>query len=335
MSDDKRFDATPSRRDKAKREGNVARSHEIAGIASFAGGLIACIAALPLLVAAAAQLVRLAAAHAPSAGAMLPLIAFAFAPAVGAAAFAVGVSTAQAGGLRLAPVTFAPQKLAPWPGLKRMFGADAAVGAARAALAFTVVTAVVAPAGMRVAATASVAGSPFTVAAAAWDGMLHAMLAAAGTGALFAFADYALVRRRWLRGLKMTFDEFKRDAKEQDGDPHTKSRRRQFHRTLSRSAVTRTREASFVVVNPTHIAIALRYAPPAVAVPDILVRAADAQAAEVRSIATGARIPIVENVALARLLWTIGEPGRPIPPEAFVAVAEVIAALARAGLATL
>jgi flagellar biosynthesis protein FlhB len=162
--------------------------------------------------------------------------------------------------------------------------------------------------------------------------MLHACFAAAGIGAVFAIADFAVVRRRWLHSLKMTFDELKRDAKEQDGDPQARSRRKQLHRTLVRGGIARTREAAFVVVNPTHIAIAIRYAPPAVPVPEILVRAADAVALDVRAIAERARIPVVEDVPLARLLWRTGEAGRPIPPESFVAVAYAIAALVRAGV---
>ena len=99
-----------------------------------------------------------------------------------------------------------------------------------------------------------------------------------------------------------------------------------------RGGIGRTREASFLAVNPTHIAIALRYAPPAVPVPEILVRASDAVALEVRTIADRARIPVVEDVALARLLWRTGEAGWPIPADSFVAVATAIAALIRAGV---
>ncbi len=85
-------------------------------------------------------------------------------------------------------------------------------------------------------------------------------------------------------------------------------------------------------MNPTHLAIAVRYAPPRTPVPEILVRAADGAAREVRALAERARIPIVEDVPLARLLWRCGEAGRPIPPETFVPVAYAIAALVRAGL---
>lgn len=331
-SADKRFDATPARRERAKREGNVARSHEIAGVASFAGGLLALTAALPLLTAQAASAIRASTTAAPTGMSAALLAALAFVPAAGAAAGAVAAGLLQAGGLRAAPLKIAFEKLAPLPGLRRMFGAEAAIGAARALLAFVAVIAVVAPAGMRVLSVARGATSPATVAGLARDAMLQAAWTAAGAGALFALADYAIVRRRWLHGLKMTLEEFRRDAKEQDGDPQAKSRRKQLHRSFARGGVARTREASFVVVNPTHIAIAVRYAPPRTPVPEILVRAADDAAREVRAIAARANVPLVEDVPLARLLWRCGEAGRPIPAESFVPVAYTIAALARAGL---
>jgi flagellar biosynthesis protein FlhB len=189
----------------------------------------------------------------------------------------------------------------------------------------------VVPVAMRSVVAATSAATPAGAASVALGGMLQACFAAAAIGALFAFADFIVVRGRWLRSLKMTFDEFRRDAREQDGDPQAKSRRKQLHRTFVRGGIARTREASFVVVNPTHVAVAIRYAPPVVPVPEIIVRAADAVALEVRAIAESKRIPIVEDIALARLLWRSGEAGRPIPAESFVAVAYAIAALVRAG----
>ena len=333
-SGEKRFDATPSRRERAKREGNSARSSELSGIAAFAAGVVALAAVLPTLSALAAQLVRTNAAAPlqidPFGG--VAVIAAGCVPAVAAAGAGVGVSLAQTGGLRPAPIRFAFAKLAPHTGLGRMFGGEGMVGAARAVAALAVALAATVPIVAHVVAGATRAGSPLDAARATRDGGFAACLAAAGVGGLFALADYALVRRRWLRSLKMTFDEFKRDLKEQDGDPQARSRRRHMHRSLARGTVARTREASFVVVNPTHVAVALRYAPPAVPVPEILVRAVDDAALAVRAIAQSQAIPIVENVALARWLFRVGEPGHAIPTETFVAVAEVIAALARVGL---
>jgi flagellar biosynthesis protein FlhB len=328
---DKRFDATPSRRDRAKREGNAARSHEVAGIASFAGALAGLALALPLLTWLAFGAVRAAGDAAAAGLRALLLVAAAFVPAVCATAAATCAALAQGGGLRVAPLKFGLEKLAPAAGLKRMFGPEAAVGAARALLGFAAAGAVLVPAGVRTVVAAAASASPQAAAGLVRDGMLQACCAAAAVGALFALADYAVVRSRWLRSLKMTFDEFKRDAKEQEGDPQAKSRRKQLHRTFVRGGVARTRDASFVVVNPTHIAIAIRYAPPAIAVPEILVRSAGAAAHEVRRLAERAGVPVIEDVPLARLLWRCGEAGRPIPPESFVAVAYAIAALVRSG----
>jgi flagellar biosynthesis protein FlhB len=151
---------------------------------------------------------------------------------------------------------------------------------------------------------------------------------------VFALADFALARRRWLRGLKMSFDELKRDAKENDGDPQTRARRKSAYRAVVRGALGRTREASFVVVNPAHVAVAIRYAPPAIAVPEILVRALDDAALRVKALAREHGVPVVEDVALARLLFAHGESGRAIPPDAYVAVAQIIASLAREGVLT-
>lgn len=331
---EKRFDATPARRDRAQREGNAARSHEVASIAAFAGALPALMFGLPLLTAAAANAIVAAARH-PLMFDPLPvlaLVALAFVPATGAAIAGGTVSLAQTGGLRLSAVKFAFGKLAPLPGLKRMFGMEAVVAAARAGVAFVAVVAVVAPIGIRTVSAATASATASGAASVAFAGMLQSCFAAAAVGGVFALADFSLVRRRWLHSLRMSFDEFKRDAREQDGDPQAKSRRKQLHRTLVRGGIARTREASFVVVNPTHIAIAIRYAPPAVPVPEIVVRAADAVALDVRAIAERERIPVVEDIALARLLWSSGEAGRPIPGESFVAVAYTIAALVRAGV---
>ncbi len=332
-SAEKRFDATPSRRERAKREGNSARSSELSGVASFAAGLIATAAVLPLLASAAAYALRVNAV-APlhgDAGSVVAVIGLGCVPVAAAAVAGVGGTFAQTGGLRPSPVRFAPAKLAPRAGLKRMFGGEAAVGAARALVALLAALAATIPIAAHVAAVATRAASPLDAARATRDGAFGACCAACAAGLVFAVADYGLVVRRWLQSLKMTFPEYKRDMREQDGDPQARSRRRHMHRAIARGAVQRTREASFLIVNPTHVAVALRYAPPATPVPEILVRVVDEAALAARAIAERAAIPVVENAGLARWLFRVGEPGHAIPAETFVAVAEVIAALARAG----
>jgi len=331
---DKRFAATPTRRERAQRDGNSPRSAEFSGVAGFGAGLAALAMVLPSLASAAAAAVRANAAtpDTPHVGAALAVIGYACVPAAAAALVATGATFAQTGGLRPAPLRFVPAKLAPHAGLKRMFGGETAVAAARALVALFAVLAVSGSVGVRVVSVALRAGTPLDAAHAARDAAFAACAAACAAGMVFAAADYALAVRRWLRSLRMSFDEVKREMKEQDGDPHARSRRRQLHRSLGRGAVARTREASFVVVNPTHVAVGLRYAPPAVPVPEIVVRALDEAALTVRGIAERAGIPVVENAALARWLFRSGAAGQPIPAETFVAVAEVIAALLRAGV---
>jgi flagellar biosynthesis protein FlhB len=167
------------------------------------------------------------------------------------------------------------------------------------------------------------------VSATAWTAAREVCGVACAVGFGFAIAEYAAARNAWLRKLRMSFDERKREAKEEEGDAAARGRRRALHRSLVRSGVRRLKEAAFVVANPQHVAVALEYRPPAVPVPRVLVRAADAAAARVRELATGYRIPIVENVWLARALFRDGRIGEPIPQAHYVAVAEVVAALLR------
>jgi flagellar biosynthesis protein FlhB len=332
---DRRYPATPARRRRARREGNVARSAELASLTAFAGALLAASPAVPFAARAAARAIADAATAGAGArvGPALVLIAGgALLPAFAAACCATGATLAQSGGLHLMPVTLEAKRLDPLAGLRRMFGGEAAVALTRAAVAFAAATVALVPLGAEVVAAGTRLGSPVPAAALVASAALRACTTALAVGALFAVADYALARRRWLRGLRMSLDELKRDAKENDGDPQARARRAGTHREIVRGAIGRTREASFVVVNPTHVAVALRYAPPGVPVPEILVRARDAAALQVRAIARAHGIPLVEDVALARLLYAHGRSGRAIPAQTYVAVAQVLAELARAGV---
>jgi flagellar biosynthesis protein FlhB len=333
----KNFDATPARKQKAKREGNIARSSEVAGIAAFAcaAGATFCVI-VPIGASAAGGLAALAAQPRltlfPSW--LVAVLALSFVPACAAAAGATAASLVQAGGLRVTLPKWQLARLNPVAGFKRMVGAEAVVSALRATLAFTAVTCALIPLMLDFFARATAFTDSAAFGALAIDGARRACWSAVAVGVCFAAADYAFVRRRWLRELKMTFEEIRRDQKETDGDPAARSRRKTLHRTLVRGSLARTKDASFVVVNPTHIAIAIRYAPPDVPVPEILVRAVDEGAHSVKALARQHGIPIVENVALARALYAQGEAGRAIPSATFVAVARVIAALIREGVLT-
>jgi flagellar biosynthesis protein FlhB len=333
---EKRYDPTPSRLRRARSEGNVARSAEITSLAAFAAATLASTAALPLAAGGAATALRDAARGSFPSGAgfggLGALAIGALIPVAAAAAAGTCAAVAQGGGLQVVAVRADLKRLDPFAGFKRMAGGEALIALARAALAFAAALAAMIPLARDVVTGGAALGSPLAAAALTGSAALRACVAALAVGAVFAVADYALARRRRLRGLRMSFDELRRDAKENDGDPHARSRRKSAHRAVVRGSVGRVRDASFVVVNPTHVAVALRYAPPAIPVPEILVRAIDDAALHVRALAREHHIPVVEDVALARLLYARGEGGRPIPADAYVAVAQIIAALARDGL---
>src|SRR5581483_5597794 len=137
-----------------------------------------------------------------NAGALVILAMAALAPALCAALAATACAVLQGGGVHLSLPHVEWKRLDPLAGVRRMAGAEAAVGAARAVLAFAVALAAMLPLASR--AVAAAAASP---GAAAADVVARTSLAAwcacCAVGAGFAIADYALARRRWLRGLRM------------------------------------------------------------------------------------------------------------------------------------
>ena len=331
MSDasEKPFEATPHRIAKAKREGNVARSSELGANLSFAAGGLTLVAIAPIFGAVACSaLTASGSATMPLAAALIPAIALA---PIGAAAFAGALGAVlQNGGLFALPIAPKLERLNPVEGLKRILSRETLAHSARASLAFACAMTAMAPfiAGGASALLRSAALND--VVAVAWAAAREVAGAAFAVGVCFAIAEYGAARGLWLRKLRMSFDERKREAREEEGDAAARGRRRALHRALLRGGMRRLREAAFVIANPQHVAVALEYRPPKVPVPRALVRAADTAAIRVRAMAASYRIPIVENVWLARALYRDGRAGEPIPHVHYVAVAEVVAALLRA-----
>jgi flagellar biosynthesis protein FlhB len=234
------------------------------------------------------------------------------------------------GGLNLIPVVPKPERLNPVAGLKRMLSRETLAHSARAGIAFACATLAMAPFVGWCAVAVMRAPPLAAVVAATAASAQHALFAASAVGFAFAIAEYGAARAAWLRKLRMSFEERKREVKEEEGDASARGRRRALHRALLRGGMRRLKDASFVVVNPNHVAVALEYRPPRVPIPRVVVRAADAAAAVVRATAVRYGVPIVENVWLARALYRDGRAGEPIPHPLYVSVAEVVVALSRA-----
>jgi flagellar biosynthesis protein FlhB len=149
------------------------------------------------------------------------------------------------------------------------------------------------------------------------------ILAALG---LLAGLDLALTRYRYSQRMKMTKDEAKRDHRDEEGDPLIRSRRRRRHHELAKGrARVEVPRADALVVNPTHVAVAIRYRPGEDAAPRVTAKGKGRLAEIMRELAREHGIPIIEDIPLARLLYRRVKVGRAVPAETYRAVAAILA----------
>lgn len=157
------------------------------------------------------------------------------------------------------------------------------------------------------------------------DALALLLQVAVAVGVVMAAADFVVQKRKSLKDLRMTKEEVKQENKSTEGNPLVKqairSKQLQVSRNRMMAAVS---QADVVVVNPTHYAVALRYEPGS-GPPEVLAKGVDAVAARIRSRAAEHRVPMVEDVPLARALHAACEVGDEIPGELFEAVAHVLA----------
>jgi flagellar biosynthetic protein FlhB len=144
--------------------------------------------------------------------------------------------------------------------------------------------------------------------------------------AVIAGIDLAVTHWRFLKKMKMTKEEAKREWKEEDGDPTARGKRKKRHREIVGAAVRReVPRADALVVNPTHFAIAIRYRRDEGGAPRVIAKGKGKLAEHMRELAREHGIPIVEDVPLARLLYKKVKAGREIPAATYKAVATILA----------
>ena len=159
----------------------------------------------------------------------------------------------------------------------------------------------------------------------ATDGLTRLLQTVAVAGLLMGGADYAFQRRKVGKQVKMTKHEVKQEHKQTEGDPLIKSAIRSRQLAVSRNRMmAEVGGADVVLVNPTHVAVALKY-DPAVGAPTVIAKGAGAIAARIREKADEAEVPLVRDVPLARALYGSCQVGQEIPVELFAAVAQVLA----------
>jgi len=331
VSHEKRFEPTATRLDRARREGDLPHSGEAVALASFACGVAAVAAIVAPASAAARAALSDAARMRTNGGAYVELALCALAPSIASCAGVLAVERFVASGFTLRSPRIEFERLNPFSGLRRLWSRDAFVAVAKAMLAAAAIALALRPSILATFVAASRGGTPGTLAAVAVASLIGIASAALAVALVFALLDVGVQRARWRRRLRMDFEELKRDLKQNEGDPVVRGRRRKAHGALLRGSLERVREAAFVVVNPSHVAIALAYAPPRIAVPLVVVRALDGAALLVKRRAGELGIPIVEDASLARALFVVTRVGASIPRGSYDAVARIVAALLAAG----
>ena len=141
-----------------------------------------------------------------------------------------------------------------------------------------------------------------------------------------AVLDFTYQKWQYEKDLKMTKQEVKEEHKESDGDPQVKSRIRSIQMQAARKRMMRAvPDADVVVTNPTHLAVAIQYDPLSMNAPLVVAKGAGLVAERIKAIAAENRVPVVENKELARNLYKSIEVGEPIGSEFFRGVAELLA----------
>lgn len=228
----------------------------------------------------------------------------------------------------LSAKSLAPQfsKISPSAGAKRLFGKQAAAnflkGVFKLVALGAVMVAVLWPERARLDAMlffdpAALLGvtSALTIKVL---GVVLAMLAAV------ALADYLFQYRTWFTRQKMTLEEVKEELKQSDGDPVIKGKLRQLRLARVRQRMmAAVPKASVIIANPTHYAVALSYER-GMAAPICVAKGVDLVALKIREVAEEHRVPVVENVPLARALYATVKLDAEIPVEHYHAVAQII-----------
>ncbi|HWR49890.1 MAG TPA: EscU/YscU/HrcU family type III secretion system export apparatus switch protein [Bryobacteraceae bacterium] len=154
--------------------------------------------------------------------------------------------------------------------------------------------------------------------------MFGLLFKVAGVFLVLGGADYMLQKKLYIKGLMMSRYDVMKEYKEEEGDPHMKHARKQLHEELLAHGMTQAvPQATAVVVNPTHLAVAIRYDEKTMNAPAVTAKGQFTMADRIREMAREHHIPIVRNVPLAHALFNV-ELDQDIPEDMYEAVAEVL-----------
>ena len=342
MSDqDRNLPATQRRLDKARSEGQVARSRDLSHLAAIAVGGAALVAVAPLLARWLQQLLasglqfnatmaknpeamgeRLAELTGKLVWVVLPM---------GMLMMVVGIAVAVAAGgwvWTLKPLAPKFDKFNPITGMGKLFSKQQMIEALKGAvlaLILGTIGAMYLRSHVEVFAGALSMPLPLAlshVGSTIVGGMLLVLLALA----VFAAVDVPLQRQLHAMRLKMSHQEVKQEHKEVEGNMEIKAKiRARMREMANRRMLAAVPTADLVVMNPTHYAVALKYDEGKMGAPRVVAKGADLMAMRIRDTAKESKVPVLQAPVLARALYAHAEVDREIPAALFAAVAQVLA----------
>ncbi|HEY4102590.1 MAG TPA: EscU/YscU/HrcU family type III secretion system export apparatus switch protein [Polyangiaceae bacterium] len=327
---DKTEQPTQRRLQKARAEGDSAVSGALSQSVGFVAALAVVGGVVALATERAASLISSALerpAMVASPAAIATIVIGLSAPIACVAALASGAASfAQSGG------AFSLKKLSPsldrlnvFTGIKGLFSWQRFVSIARALVAASLVAwyalRQLTAHGADFAATI---GNARAAALVAGNIATHVAWFAAAIGLSLGLVDLLLSRRAWLQRHRMTKDEIKREHRESEGDPAIKAARRRAHQeALTGATLGAVKTASVVVVNPTHLATALKYSEEEESAPSVVAQGQGEMAKLIVEAARAYGVPVVRDVPVARALNEL-EIGDEIPEALYEAVAEIL-----------
>lgn len=338
---DRNLPASDRKIAKARADGQVARSRDLGHFAAFFAAGLVLVALAPELIGWLRRLLGAGLRFDATAlagtqpmverlaeqGGQFVLVVLPLGLLMVLVALASGVA---AGGWNFSWKALAPkwQKIDPLAGLARMFSLQQVGQALKAcllALVLGLVGALFLKANLARFAEALALPLPAALAHAGntvWAGLMLLLLA---LGA-FALVDVPLQRALWLKRLRMSFEEMKKEMKEVEGNAEVKSKMKLRMREMAnRRMIANVPKADLVVMNPSHFAVALKYDEHTMGAPRVLAKGADLMAFRIRDAAKAAQVPVLEAPPLARALFAHAEVDREIPAALFSAVAQVLA----------
>lgn len=338
---DKTLPASPRKIQKAREEGQVARSRDLGHFASIAGGGAALFVVVPPASAwlkdALARSLRFDRAGALGGDAMsVQLLAWTQTLLLAVVPFslvmtALGVVSAIGmGGWTWTLKPLGPRfgVLNPISGIGRVFSKQQLVDAAKqSVLALVLGTLAVIWMQHHLRDLVGLFSQPLpTAIASAADLVISGLVPMVFALAVFAAIDVPLQKKLYADRLKMSHQEVKQEQKELLGNTEVKGKLRARMRELAkRRMMAAVPTADLVVMNPTHYAVALKYDDKTMAAPRVVAKGADLTALRIRDLAESASVPVLEAPMLARALFAHAELEQEVPAALFAAVAQVLA----------